>query len=233
MILYQKKLIFIHIPKCAGSSIEKAFGYIDNYSDYDPKVFGPDHRPIRAMEQGAPCFDKFSNWSNFTETRRRWRDVKKQKPNPMKNLQVTELQYSEFYKFTIVRNPWARAYSMYKHIMREEHKQRRYKMHKLPDTSFKTFLKTYAGKKDIQPQTYWIKNYAGDNAMDFVGKFENLQEDFAKVCQAIGQESLELPHVYKGSGDNYRDHYDDEMIALVAKVYAEEIAMFDYTFDNG
>jgi hypothetical protein len=231
MILYQQKLIFIHIPKCAGSSIEKAFNYIDDYENYSPEVFGPDHRPIRALEQGDFSFNRISSWENFTETRRRLRDVKKQKPNPMKNLQVTAEQYQSFYKFTFVRNPWARAYSMYKHIMREEHKQRRYKMHKLPDTSFKTFLQHYAGKKDIQPQMYWLKNFAGENAMDFVGRFENLNDDFAKVCQDLNIEPLALPHVYKGSGDDYRQHFDTAMVDLLADVYSEEIELFDYRFE--
>jgi len=229
MILYEKQLVFIHIPKCAGSSIEKAFNYIDDFESYGVESLGPDHRPIRAMEQGMSFAHQFSSWENFTEFRRRLRH--KPKPNPVKNLLLTPEQYSQFYKFTFVRNPWARAHSMYKHIMREEHKQRRYKMDKLQDTSFATFLKAYAGKKDIQSQMYWLKDFSGEVPFDFIGKFENLNQDFEQLCSNIGCESITLPHVYKGSGGDFRKAYSTELVDLVADVYQEEIEYFDYRFE--
>ena len=232
MILYQQRLIFIHIPKCAGSSIEYAFNHIDDHEQYDPDIFGPDHRPIRAIEQGDVSFsDYFRSYENFTEFRRRIRAKRKMKPNPMKNLQVTETQFKEFYKFTFVRNPWARVYSMYKHIMREEHKLKRYQMQDWKDQSFKAFLTRYAGKKDIMPQTYWLKSFKGNIPMDYIGQFENLQGDFETICSNMKMSTPELPHIYKGSKDNYQDHYDNQMVELIADVYAEEIQLFGYSFE--
>ena len=232
MILYKQRLIFIHIPKCAGSSIEYAFNHIDDHEQYDSDILGPDHRPIRAIEQGNfSCKEYFSSYENFTEFRRRLKAPRRLKPNPMKNLRLTQEQYEDFYKFSFVRNPWARVYSMYKHVMREEHKQKRYKMDKLPSTSFNSFLQAYAGKKDIQPQTYWLKNFQGEIPLDFIGRFENLQGGFETICSNMNVETPELPHIYKGTKDDYRQYFDQEMIDLVADCYAEEIALFDYHFE--
>ena len=232
MILYKKRMVFIHIPKCAGSSIESAFNYIDDYEQYDPGLFGPDHRPLRAIEQGDISLrDCFSSYENFTECRRRLRARYKKKPNPMKNLQLTPEQYASFYKFSFVRNPWDRAYSMYRHVMREEHKRKRYKVHKLPDTSFESFMNAYIGKKDLMPQMYWLKNFKGEVGLDFIGRFENLKEDFATVCAAMDIPVPQLPHIYKAEKDDYRRHYSSALVDAVARCYREEIAYFDYQFE--
>ena len=232
MILYTKRLVFIHIPKCAGSSIENAFNHIDDYQRYDSALFGPDHRPLRAIEQGdIRLRDVLSSYENITEFRRRLRARYKKKPNPMKNLQLTAEQYAAFYKFSFVRNPWDRVFSMYRHVMREEHKRKRYQVDKLKDTSFKTFLQAYIGKKDLMPQTYWLKNFKGELALDYIGRFENLLGDFEAICSAMAIPTPELPHIYKSEKGDYRVHYDTQMTEAVARCYHEEIALFGYQFE--
>ena len=46
MISHDYRCIFIHIPKCAGTSIEDALGHLDNH----PGRGGQDHRSIRIIE---------------------------------------------------------------------------------------------------------------------------------------------------------------------------------------
>ena len=47
MISHNYKFIHIHIPKCAGTSIEKAFGHFDAHTGKNAQ----DHRTLRMIEQ--------------------------------------------------------------------------------------------------------------------------------------------------------------------------------------
>lgn len=158
----------------------------------------------------------------------RGRFKKRKGENPNNRLLVTREQYEEYYKFTIVRNPWARALSWYKNVMRDELKLKRLGIK--DDLQFKDFLREYVGKISIQPQTFWLKSMDGSINLDFIGKFETLREDFQKACRAMNLSGVELPHELKGSGENYVSLYDEESIQLISEAYREEIELFGYTF---
>lgn len=72
----------------------------------------------------------------------------------------------------------------------------------------------------------------GHIAMDFIGRFENLEPDFTYVCRYLGQESR-LPHFNKIARRHYRDYYTEETRNMVADIYARDIELFEYEFDTG
>jgi hypothetical protein len=103
----------------------------------------------------------------------------------------------------------------------------------IPDSlSFESYLRTTIGKGWLRKQTYWLVNYRGKLDMDYVGKFESIEESFAHVVNAIGLCELKLPHETAGSSDNYQDAYNDKLRSLVADYYRDEIELFDYRFDK-
>ena len=83
----------------------------------------------------------------------------------------------------------------------------------------------------------WVENwdlYAADNKtiIDFVGRYENLDDDFASVLARIGlsgQVSLPKANVSKDRG-TYRDYYTPASRDLIAGWYAREIEQFAYQF---
>ncbi len=214
MISHEHRCIFIHIPKTAGTSIEKKLGHF-----HELTAGVQDHRTILQIEpETVPgTLDKVKNWLNAAE-------------EPTEPGKVTARQYRSYFKFTFVRNPWARAFSWYRNIMDDERHQTK---HGVPATcSFADFLAQYSDQWAMRPQTRWILDREGNNPLDFTGRFERLQEGFSYVCEKLGLEDSQLPTLMMRPGEQpkYVDAYDQSSIDRIAKRYREEIAMFGYEF---
>jgi hypothetical protein len=139
---------------------------------------------------------------------------------------LTEQQFKEYFKFAYVRNPWDRTVSLYHYIRRNS--RHRYHKQCISDGNFSTYLKSE--HLESLPQQYDFISKHGKNLLDFVGKFENLQEDFNIICDKIGIPKIKLPHKNKSNHKHYTEYYDDETRQIVAERYAKDIKYFGYKF---
>ena len=186
MIDHKNKCIFIHIPKCAGSSIEKFFVNRDWWF--------VDRKTKHIHAKTAKKIYK-ENWDeNFT--------------------------------FSYVRNPWDQMVSWYK--FRKHH-----------NLSFDKFLTKYKIKQEWAywlpenlNQTDFLVDTNGNQLVDFIGRFENLQEDFNTICDKIGIPQQKLPHKNKTKHKHYTEYYDDETREFVAEKYAKDIEYFGYKYEK-
>lgn len=225
MISHQHQCIFIHIPKCAGTSIEDVFGHFDRHQGRG----GQDHRSIRMIQSPAMSASTFSSIENLKDYARRLRHRYRVAANPNNELGVNSLQYQRYFKFTVVRNPWLRAHSWYKNAMRDPIHQRNYGID--PTLSFNQFMQRFIGKGFLRPQTYWLKDYQGNIAMDYIARFENLAEHFERICRHLELDNMALPHKIAGEKNDPRLEFDNATIDLIARFYQEEIALFNYRFE--
>ena len=224
MISHRYQCIFIHIPKCAGTSIERVLGHLDDYQGRG----GQDHRTVRMIERPYFTPGSLCSTENIYELMRRARHRVARSNNNLNKLRVTRVEYNRYFKFAIVRNPWARVHSWYKASLEDPYyKDIRGKNGVL---SLKDFLRIRAGHGIMRPQMHWIRGFDGLINLDYIGRFENLTESFRHICKSLGIDGVALPHELMGPNIDYRDHYDAESIRLIADMERDVIRMFDYSF---
>ena len=149
-------------------------------------------------------------------------------PDNQKHLRASQIKrhlenkWSDYFKFTIVRNPWDRVISFYHQIFHEAYGIRTGK-------SLLFFLEHYRPA----PWEYGLQcsDYA-DEKMDLVIKFENREEGLKSLENITGIKVD--PNKKSRSRDrdkkNYRDYYDEKTKDIVEKSFARDIELYEYEF---
>lgn len=205
MICRKNKFIFIHIPKNAGEAISQALEIKPSRNQHKFKF--------------ETCIlDKH-------ETITECMTLKKSTEN--------------YFRFSFVRNPWDRLVSMWSYSKKRG-------MQPIATASFEYFIKnqeailsqvseTYLSNSQrkinvLYPQYFYISDWWGNNVMDFIGKFENLQSDFDIVCDKIGIPRRTIPKKNPSNHKHYTEYYNDTTRDIVAQRYAKDIEYFGYKF---
>lgn len=210
------KFLFVHIAKTGGTSVRASL------------------QALRWRDPWYPLQFLCSRVSHFSGHR-----LGSKFPRHSKIVLASEMLprewFDELFKFVFVRNPWDLQVSSWHHVQKEH-------PHLLKDIgSFAEFVRVkfdprrpynYIFDTSIQLQSDFVKDLHGNVLVDFVGHYENLQQDFDEVCSRIGIPSRQLPHKRRaGDRKDYRKYYDDETAALVAGYFADDIKTFNYSFE--
>ncbi len=142
-------------------------------------------------------------------------------------------RWDKKFKFAFVRNPWDKVVSHYHHRLNTNQSG-------LADNpiNFNQWVKLAYGEQAPEyydypemftPQIKWISNTSGNIIVDFIGRFENLEGDFKKICQEIGR-NIELPHIHKSKHKEYQYYYSDQTREIIRAWFKEDIRIFDYDF---
>jgi hypothetical protein len=138
---------------------------------------------------------------------------------------------SECFTFAFERNPWDKCVSLYYYqlqywdVFRKPWRSR--------DPSFSQWFFPFGFWPKKLHTAFHLYSLRGEVAVDFLGKYENLQSDFNHVCRSIGIPELVLPHSNQTHSRNRREYhelYTDRMRRRVERVFRREIELLGYQF---
>jgi len=134
---------------------------------------------------------------------------------------ITPEIWNRYFKFAFERNPFDKMVSQY-HM----------KISKGYDKSFKEFCLECAGGVRSFRKGIELYSKGGKIVVDFIGKYENLNEDFNFVCEKLNLPKLELTRerARPRKEKDYRKYYDDETRKIVEERFSREIKLFNYKF---
>ena len=227
MICREYNCLFVHIPKAAGQSIEQFFMDrlgLDWDRDREQMLLQANNDPGCGTEKLAHL-----SASEYVDCGYLSREA-----------------FDSLFKFSFVRNPWARLLSEYRYRNYFHHRSfRDFVLNRMPPP----------GRDDkyrhVMPQFDMLHDADGRLLVDFVGRFETLQADFDRVCERLGLADSQLPHrnpsdkksrdlrrrlrnwLYRNGENSLRgldDFYDDETREAVARYYRQDIEAFGYEY---
>lgn len=166
--------------------------------------------------------------------------------------------YDDYCSFTFVRSPWARLVSLYQMIYevrggRLQRWSRRLGGLLKPGPSHPSIAGFRAWLRTIQPDgiggggppnqrwqrygTYSLRAYAADDTGNLlvrrIVRLEHAATELPEVLREIGlpdADRLSMPRVNARRHRPYVEYYDDPSAELVARMYADDIARFEYRF---
>ena len=208
MISHFHQSIFIHIPKNAGQSIERAF-----LSDLG-----------LTWETRAPLLLRNRvNADNNTPPRLAHLTANQY----VKLKYIPHDMFRSYYKFCVCRNPWDRAFSLYKYLTDQS-------------KPFAQFVKDDFKKKiynDLNwfamSQAKFIQNQNNELLVDRIIRLENLDSEFNDIANKL---KLKTKHLDKTNVSqnrkkiNYREAYCKESKRIIADLYEDDIKMLNYNF---
>lgn len=134
-------------------------------------------------------------------------------------------QRNEFYTFTFVRNPYARLISHY--LYRDKYEAPYRSFEHLMGKLRKIYKDTQKrGDLHLYTQTSYLQ---GD--LNYIGRFENLDKDFRKICRQIGVSSRGLTrHVFPTDKEKKKEILENVKNNLkeITRIYWSDFENFNY-----
>ena len=207
MIFREHPALFFHIPKTAGVSVEHWLG-------------GP-----HPDDAAVPNYERLFGWDA-----RLGYPLQHATPDLIRDIIGEEL-FERCYRFTIVRNPYARAVSSY-HYQYADFAARfgsfeQYVL-KLPELIQQRPYKN----AHFHPQARYTR-LAGAPCCHDIARFEGLPDSLKPVAERLGvSRPLPFANVYRHPARGYRpvsSFYTRETAKALAEVYAEDFEAFGYS----
>ncbi len=205
LISDKHQFIFVHVFKNAGTSISRS---LRPYSVTGwQSIANPIFKRVGIPQVGTRRFPTHVRASQLIEA-------------------LGRKKFDSYFSFAFVRNPWDWQVSQYKYILKRKRHPLHLRIKQLGD--FSEYLKWRCRRVRLQNDFVSVD---GEQVVDFVGRFENIEHDFQEICKRIGvNANLGVRNVTKSQP--FQEYYDARSVELVKKTYRQDIELFGYQFDE-
>jgi len=213
LISLPKRFLFIHVPKTGGNSIFQA---LREYSDERIITPGPVQDGVErfgTVNDSYPTIVKHSSLSEHREA-------------------LPPEVFRSLYRFAILRNPWERMISWFFSPHRQLPQKDRRPGHGAGLWDREHFVRFLSRRQDTRHYTCFPGSPTLSHDLDFLLRFEQLDEHFAAVCRRLDIPARPLPKYNRSNRQHYSRYYDDELQALVGGMFREEIDFGGYRFER-
>lgn len=231
VISHEHRFIFIKTRKTAGTSMELALSTVCGPRDIITPTKSDDEE-IRKQIGGVGPQNYLESrlrylpadwWALVTGGNRKMRYYNHM-PAEAVRARVGRAVWDSYFKFCFDRNPWDKVVSSYFWRVRD-----------LPESDRPT-LDQYIESDEPRRRYSDFRKYCIDGtvAMDFVGRYERLDEDWRAILHRLHlSPEIRLPSAksgYRSDKRPYQELYTDAGRERVAAGFAREIEYFDYRF---
>lgn len=136
--------------------------------------------------------------------------------------------WENYLKFCTVRNPFERFVSYCRFVNRDNRK-----MQTAATGTMKRIIEDKKTRGEIlfRPQYEFVTDSGEKLMVDQVCRFENLQNDFDKICGKLNLPVVKLQKVNSTNTPIRQFFFDDELKEAVREFYLKDFEIFDYPLD--
>jgi hypothetical protein len=203
---FNKNFLFIHIPKCAGTTVEKMLN-LDSVGCWV------------CQKKVIPKLHKLKSAQHLT-----YQEYK---------ALISSNYWTRLYKFAFVRNPYDRIVSEYFYC-RQEKPFFKYPdfesfVKALPDLPEDIRIKREKFDGHVETMTSFLEGQSGDVE---VYRFENFVQEFQKLTEKLGIKiTADVPVLRKSKfrpEKPFMDFYNPETKTIVSELYDDDFKNFGY-----